>query len=177
MTAAGSWPQRAAGGPPLSDSSGVHVYFQHGRFRVTDDIVRARTRSIQLSTIEGVEVSRPLFAMALAGCAGLGGVSLIFGDLLYWHEIALFLILAAGGLYLAWQVGSLRVFSKLTREKGWAVFWWHAPLRQMREAIETAMEVRARGRQGSQADERPNPSSRSAPDDDATIIQRPGRRF
>ena len=55
----------------MPDSSEARVYFQHGRFRVTDDIVRARTRSIQLSTIEGVEVSRPLFAMALAGCAGV----------------------------------------------------------------------------------------------------------
>ena len=156
----------------MSDGSGARVYFQHGRFRVTDDIVRARTRSIQLSTVEGVEVSRPLFAMALAGCAGMAGVSLVFGDLLYWYEIALFLALAAGALYLAWNVGSLRVFSKLTRQKGWAVFWWHAPLRQMREAIETAMEVRARG--GRSAESRP--PSPAPVDPDATVILPPRNR-
>ena len=121
-------------------------YFRHGRFRVTADMVRARTRSIQLSTIEGVEVTRPLFFMALAGGAGLAGLGLIFGDLLYWHEIILFTAFGAAMLTLSWNVGTLRVFSKLTREKGWAVFWWISPLHRMRDAIETAMQERSRGR-------------------------------
>lgn len=119
-------------------------YFQHGRFRVPAEIVRARTRSIQLSTIEGVEITRPLFLLALAGCAGLGGVGLVFGDLLYPHEIALFTAIGVGLITVAWNIGELRVFSKLTRTQGWAVYWWIRPLRRMREAIETAMLDRAR---------------------------------
>ena len=122
-------------------------YFRHRRFRVTAEIVRGRTRSIQLSTIEGVEITRPLFFLALAGCGGLAGIGLVFGDLLYPYEIGLFVAVGVGLIVLAWQIGELRVFSKLTRTKGWAVYWWIGPLHRMREAIETAMLDRARGSQ------------------------------
>lgn len=122
-------------------------YFREGRFMVTAEIVRARTRSIQLSTIEGIELTRPLFFLALAGCGGLAGVGLVFGDLLYPHEIGLFIVLGAGMMALAWNVGELRVFSKLTRNKGWALYWWIGTLRRMRESIEAAMLDRARGSQ------------------------------
>ena len=119
-------------------------YFREGRFLVTADIVRARRRSIQLSTIEGIEITRPLFSLAFAGCLGLAGVGLVFGDLLYTHEIALFIAIGAGLIGLAWSVGELRVFSKLTRTKGWALYWWIGTLHRMRDAIEAAMLDRAR---------------------------------
>ncbi|NKE48774.1 hypothetical protein HB662_28675 [Roseomonas frigidaquae] len=146
-------------------------------------MVRARNRSIQLSTIEGVEVSRPLFLMAIAGCAGAIGLSLIFGDLLYLHEIALLLVLGAGTLALSWHVGALKVFSKLTRQNGWTVHWWIGPLRLMREAVEKAMEDRSRPT-SRPAYHHPPPSppatpprpSPAPPDDDATIRIFPQRR-
>lgn len=119
-------------------------YFREGRFLVTAEIVRARRRSIQLSTIEGIEITRPLFSLAFAGCLGLAGAGLVFGDLLYTHEIALFVGLGAGLIVLAWSVGELRVFSKLTRTKGWALYWWIGTLHRMRDAIEAAMLDRAR---------------------------------
>lgn len=171
-----------AGSPPLPEQLQPGEYFRHGRFRVTEDIVRARTKSIQLSTIEGVEVNRPLFFLALAGCAGLAGLSLVFGDLLYFSEIVFFLVLAAALILLAWNVGSLRVFSKLTREKGWGVVWWIKPLHRMRDAIETAMEDRARGRSHrAEVPPPPAPPVRPTPpppeDMDATIrLPRPPRR-
>lgn len=175
-----------AGNPQLSEQLQPGEYFRHGRFRVTEDIVRARTKSIQLSTIEGVEVHRPLFFLAMAGCAGLAGLSLVFGDLLYFSEIVFFLALAGGLILLAWNVGSLRVFSKLTREKGWAVIWWIKPLHRMREAIEAAMEDRARGRSRRvepppppAPSARPSPAAHTPPpeDMDATIqLPRPPRR-
>lgn len=121
-------------------------YFRQGRFLVTADIVRARRRSIQLSTIEGIEITRPLFFLALAGCAGIAGIGLVFGDLLYLHEIAILVVLGVGMIGLAWNIGELRVFSKLTRNKGWALYWWIKPLYQMREAIEAAMLDRSRSR-------------------------------
>lgn len=130
----------------MSDQPAAQEYFRHGRFLVTADIVRARTKSIALSTVEGIEVTRPLFLMALAGGAGLIGFGLVFGDLLYLHEIALLSGIGLLGLVLSWNLGSLKVFSKLTRDKGWTVFGWIGPLRRMREAIETAMNDRVRGR-------------------------------
>lgn len=60
--------------------------------------------------------------MALVGGAGLIGFGLVFGDLLYLHEIALLIGLGAAGLVVSWNVGALKVFSKLTRDKGWTVF-------------------------------------------------------
>jgi hypothetical protein len=141
-------------------------YFRHGRFLVTADIVRARQRSIQLSTIEGIEITRPLFSLAFAGCVGLAGIGVVFGDLLYTHEIGLFVAIGVGLIALAWNVGELRVFSKLTRSKGWALYWWIKPLHRMREAIEAAMLDRAR----------PKERGKAPPEDvsDATIRQSRG---
>ena len=145
-----------------------HEYFRHGRFLVTADIVRARRRSIQLSTIEGIEITRPLFSLAFAGCVGLAGVGVVFGDLLYLHEIGIFLAIGVGLIALAWNVGELRVFSKLTRSKGWALYWWINPLHQMREAIEAAMLDRARP---TKERERAEQSA----DNDETVKLRPRR--
>lgn len=153
----------------MSEAAGTaREYFRHGRLRVTAEMIRARNRSIQLATVEGVEVTRPLFLMALAGCAGLAGLGLVFGDLLYGHEIAALLALGAGAMALSWRVGTLRVFSKLTRDRGWAVLWWIGPLHRMRDAIEAAMEDRARPARPPEAG-RPPPRPSSPPDDDATI--------
>jgi hypothetical protein len=168
-----------AGGRPLSDRPEGREYFRHGRFRVTEDMVRARTRSIQLSTIEGVEVTRPLAMLALTGCAGLAGLGVAFGDLLYPGEIAFALTLAAGLIVLAWNVGTLRVFSKLTRDKGWGVVWWIAPLRRMRDAIETAIEDRGRRRPRPEHPAAPYPAPPPrppVPDSDETIRITPPRR-
>lgn len=123
---------------------GGREYFRHGRFRVTNEFIRARNRSIQLGTVEGVEVTRPLFHLVAAGCTGLAGLGLAFGDLLYPGEIGVMVALGGGGILLFWNIGALRVFSKLTREKGWTVYWWISPLRRMRDAIETAIEERGR---------------------------------
>jgi len=162
-----------AGGRPLSDRFEGREYFRHGRFRVTEDMVRARTKSIQLSTIEGVEVTRPLAMLALAGCTGLAGLGVVFGDLLYPGEIAFAFGLAALMILLAWNTGTLRVFSKLTRDRGWGVVWWIRPLHRMRDAIETAIEDRSRPRRS------PPPSSPPMPDNDETIrivMPRPRQR-
>ncbi|WP_149541451.1 hypothetical protein [Siccirubricoccus phaeus] len=161
----------------MSERAPGHEYFRHGRFRVTEDIVRARTKSIQLSTIEGVELTRPLFFLALAVCAGLAGLSVVWGDILYPGEIALFLAIAGGVGALAWNVGTLRVFSKLTRQQGWAVLWWITPLRQMRDAIETAIEDRSRGGRPRTPPPPPPAPPGAEIDPDATVrIVRPGLR-
>lgn len=68
---------------------------------------------------------------------------ILFGDLLYIHEIALLLIVGAGLLWLSWNFGTFTIYSKLTGSKGWAVTWWIKPLHQMRAAVETALEEQA----------------------------------
>lgn len=115
------------------------VYFKAGAFSVTSGMVRARTRSIQTSTIESVDVGRPFFWLALAGGAGLIGLVIPFGDLLYPAEIATLAGIGAGALAVTWPIGTLKVFSKLTGDKGWGVVGRVKTLRAMRDAIETAL--------------------------------------
>lgn len=106
---------------------------------MTSRMVRARTRSIQTSTIESVDVGRPFFWLALADGAGLIGLVIPFGDLLYPAEIAMLAGIGAGALAVTWPIGTLKVFAKLTGDKGWGVIGRMKTLRAMRDAIETAL--------------------------------------
>lgn len=116
------------------------VYFQQGQLAVTNEFVKARNRSIQLSTLESVAITRRLFFFALALGGGLLGLGLAFGDLLRPYEIAVMTAIGGGALWLAWNVGTLTIYSKLTGAKGWAVTGWMGPLRAMRAAVENALE-------------------------------------
>jgi len=125
------------------------TYFKEGLLEVTSEFVKARNRSITLATLESVDVSRRLFLGTLALCGGMIGFGLFFGDLLYVHEIAVLVIAGAAALWLAWNVGTFTIYSKLTGSKGWAVTWWIAPLHRMRAAVEAALEEdSARKRRG-----------------------------
>lgn len=114
-------------------------YFRAGAFSVTAGMVRARTRSIQTGTIESVDVGRPFFWTGLASGVGLTGLAVPFGDLLYPHELLTFTGIGIGALIITWPIGSLRVFSKLTGDRGWSVMGRMKTLRAMRDAIETAV--------------------------------------
>jgi len=114
-------------------------YFQAGQFSVTSAMVRARTRSIQTATIESVDLGRPFFWIALASGIGLAGLAIPFGDLLYPHELMTFTRIGVGAMIITWPMGSLRVFSKLTGERGWSVLGRMKTLHAMRDAIETAL--------------------------------------
>lgn len=116
------------------------VYFQQGQLSVTNEFVKARNRSIQLSTLESVAITRRLFFFALALGVGLLGLGLAFGDLLRLHEITIMTAIGGGALWLAWNVGTLTIYSKLTGAKGWAVTGWMGQLRAMRAAVENALE-------------------------------------
>lgn len=116
------------------------VYFKDGFLEVTSEFVKARTRSIQLATLESVHVSRTLFLGTLALCGGMILFGILFADLLYLHEIALLVGVGAALLWLSWNFGTFTVYSKLTGAKGWAVTWWIKPLHSMRAAVETALE-------------------------------------
>lgn len=120
------------------------VYFQDGPLLVTSEFLKVRNRSIQLSTLESVEISRAIFFGALGSFGVLALFAFVWGDLLAWYEIVLFLLVGGGGLSLAWKVGSFTAFSKLTGAKGWSVIGWMTTLRKMRAAVENALEDQAR---------------------------------
>lgn len=121
-------------------------YFKHGVLEVTDQLVRARGRSIQLSTIESVDLSRLVFfiTLGLLGAVALFGI--LFVDLLYWYEIILFLLIGAGITYGSFHLGTLTVFTKLTGSAGWPIIGRLTVLREMRSAIEKAMADQARSK-------------------------------
>lgn len=120
------------------------VYFKEGLFEVTPEFVKAYNRSIALSTLESVHVSRRLFLGALVLCGGMILFGLIFGDLLYWYEVGIMMAIGGGVLWLSWNVGTLTVYSKLTGSKGWSAVWWIGLLHRMRTAVEPPSKIRRR---------------------------------
>jgi len=131
-------------------------YYKNGPLEVTGEFVKARSRSIQLATLESVDFTRKLFFAALGLCSGMIVFGLAFGDLLYGHEIAALVTLGAAGLFLGWNVATLTIYSKLTGQRGWSITGTARAMRDMRGAIETALEDRARRqkRAGDVSDER-----------------------
>lgn len=122
------------------------VYFRDGFLEVSSDFVKARNRSIQLSTLESVHLHRSLYLGTVSVCGGLMLFGVVFFDLLYLHEAILALAIGGGLLWLSWNLGTFTVHSKLTGAKGWSVTWWMRPLTAMRLAVETALEDQARQR-------------------------------
>ncbi|WLS12077.1 hypothetical protein Q9314_28695 (plasmid) [Shinella sumterensis] len=122
------------------------VYFKDGFLEVTSEFVKARTRSIQLSTLESVHLNRSLFLGTLGICGGMILFGFTFFDLLYFFEVVFLVGAGAVLLWLSWKVGTFTVYSKLTGAKGWSVTWWMGPLQAMRQAVETALEDQARKR-------------------------------
>ena len=119
-------------------------YYKNGPLEVTGEFVKARSRSIQLATLESVDFTRKLFFAALGLCGGMIVFGLAFGDLLYGHEIAALVLIGAAGLFLGWNVATLTIYSKLTGQRGWSITGTARAMRDMRAAIETALEDRAR---------------------------------
>lgn len=124
------------------------IYFRDGPLLVTSEFLKVRNRSIQLSTLESVEISRAIFFGALGSFGVLALFALAWGDLLTLYEVALFLVVGGGGLYATWNVGTFTTFSKLTGAKGWSVIGRMATLRQLRAAVETALEDQTRRKVG-----------------------------
>lgn len=79
------------------------IYFQDGPLLVTSDFLKVRNRSIQLATLESVEISRAIFFGALGSFGLLLLFALAWGDLLYWSEILLFLALSGDPPPMKWS--------------------------------------------------------------------------
>jgi hypothetical protein len=124
----------------------MRTYFKHGVLEVTDQFIRARGRSIQLSTVESVDLSRNVLFIGLGFFGALGFFGLVFIDLLYFHEIALSVALAGVGIWGATRLGTLSVFTKLTGSSGWPIMGPIKVMQEMRDAIELAISDRDRTR-------------------------------
>lgn len=122
------------------------TYYSNGVWQVTDEFVRARGRSIQISTLESVDVSRKLFFLCLGVGGGFAAFGLIYADLLYQREIFASVTVGLLLLFLSWNVATLTIYSKLTGHKGWSITGWAPSLIGMRGAIEDAVSDRARHR-------------------------------
>lgn len=122
------------------------TYYRSGVWQVTDEFVRARGRSIQISTLESVDVSRKLFFLCLAVGGGFAAFGLLYADLLHQREIIGFVGFGLTLLFLSWNVATLTLYSKLTGHKGWSITGWAPSLTRMRDAIEDAVADHARHR-------------------------------
>jgi hypothetical protein len=120
----------------------TEAVFRRGRYMVSGTTVRARNRSLKIGTIEGVQLSRPFLGAALVVCLGLTGMTWAFSDLLYAQEIAAMLGIAFVFALVGWFVGSLTVFSKLTRERGFTSVGPTWQLMSVRDEIERVLAER-----------------------------------
>lgn len=120
------------------------TYYRSGVWQVTDEFVRARGRSIQISTLESVDVSRKPFFLCLAVGGGFAAFGLLYADLLHQREVVGFVGLGLALLLLSWNVATLTIYSKLTGHKGWSITGWAPALMRMRGAIEEAVADRTR---------------------------------
>lgn len=122
------------------------VFFRGGGFEVTDRFLLTPRRTYFLRNIEYISVTRPL--LLFAGLPALGVVGFVFSFFRYLYpgEILFMLAASLAGIVLACLCGTLRVHSLALRDDEVAqTFGLIARLRQVRAAVEQAIEHRAGG--------------------------------
>jgi hypothetical protein len=115
-----------------------HIYFENGKFSVTDRNLKTPRRTYRIATIEKIALRRDPFYFALALSIPAMGLIFAFNQYLYDYER---IILAGGSalaLALTSRLGVLFVESKALAEM--AAVASMPTLRQVREAVEAAID-------------------------------------
>ena len=99
--------------------------------------------SYVLENLSVFSVRRPFLPGGILFGAGFSGFALVFGDLLYWHEVLLAMIGASLALALGVQVGQLKLLSRDLRgsELADAVWGRYADLNRVRRDIVDALHA------------------------------------
>ncbi len=123
------------------------VFFRGGGFEVTDRFLLTPRRTYFLRNIEYISVTRPLLLFAGLPAAGVAIFALAFARYLFLSEIVFMLAASLAGITLACLFGTLRVHSLALRDDEVAqTFGLIVRLRQVRAAVEQAMEAVSTGR-------------------------------
>ena len=119
------------------------ILFQGGGYLVTRKLLRTQRKTYALAQVEYVSVER---AMLWAG--GLPAAALILFGLRFFRyltlpELALIVGLSAGGIWLAAQIGTMRVHSFALHDQDTSSYGLISHLRSVRSAVEQAMAARS----------------------------------
>ena len=115
-----------------------HVYFQDGKFTVTDRNLKTPRKTYRIANIEKIALRHDPIYFALAVCLPALGLLFAFNDYLYNHER---LILGGGSallIFITARYGILFVESKALSEM--AALAPMPTLRKVREAVENAID-------------------------------------
>lgn len=115
-----------------------NIYFENGKFSVTDRNLKTPRRTYRIATIEKIALRRDPFYFALA--ISLPAVGLIFAFNQYLYDYERIILAGGSGLALALtsRLGVLFVESKALAEM--AAVASMPTLRQVREAVEAAID-------------------------------------
>jgi hypothetical protein len=120
-------------------------FFRGGGFEVSGNLLRTPRRTYTLDRIEYVSVTRPLIPFAGLPALGIVGFVAVFHRYLFAGEIALMLAASLASIAIACLFGTLRVHSLALRDDEVAQSLGPITrLRQVRAAVEQAMERRSR---------------------------------
>ncbi len=122
------------------------VLFQGGGYLVTRKLLRTQRKTYALAQIEYVSVER-----AMLWFAGLPAAALILFGLRFFRyltllELATLFSLSAAGIWLAAQIGTMRVHSFALQDQDTSSYGLITHLRSVRSAVEQAMEGRGEQR-------------------------------
>lgn len=122
-----------------------NLIFRGGGFEVSDRLLRTPRKTYRIDQIEYVAVQRPLLFFLLPPALGLIGFAATFRRYLYTGEIATLGAVCGVSAIVAVLFGTLRVHSLALRDEEVAMsFGLVSTLRQVRQAVETAMAGRER---------------------------------
>jgi len=115
-----------------------------GFAEIQDRAVVTHRDTYLLSNLSVVSTRRPLFGGGIVLSASFAGFALMFGDLLYMHEIAGIAAAAGLALYTSSQIGHLKLLSRDLKgtELSGAVWGRYRDLHKLRADIVAAVQAK-----------------------------------
>lgn len=115
-----------------------HVYFDNGKFIVSDRNLKTPRKTYRLGRIEKIGLRRDPFYFALALCIPAIGLLLAFNNYLYNYERVILIVGPLAALYVTSRLGVLYVESKALADM--AAIAPISTLRTVRAAVEEAID-------------------------------------
>lgn len=116
-----------------------------GFAHVQDRAVITHRDSYLLSNLSVVSTRRPFFGGGVALGSAFAAFGLMFGDLLYAHEIAGIVLAASGAILISAQIGQLKLLSRDLKgtELSGALWGRYRDLHALRADIVAAVQAKA----------------------------------
>lgn len=118
------------------------VLWQDGINQVTMSFIKMRRRTVAMSDIDLVEITRPYLAPAIGLCIVLNLIGIRFFEVMTGTEVSLVMVCGWVSAYAAFEIAELRLHSYSLKDL--AILMPVGRARAMRLAIDKAMMARRR---------------------------------